>query len=176
MISNDLWLLIAGSTLLASERAPGLTTHHDYDSAASFARLATFDWLGSWHRHAAGVHASNPFLDARIRRAIEAELYGHGYRRAAAPDMLITYYAAIDRAIDARATVEFSGLRCGPGDHAPTYDAGTLVIDIIDACTSRAIWRGWGRGAFDRHVEVSLAEPRLRQAIERILASFPPPG
>jgi len=179
MISNDLWLLIAGSTLLAAECAPSLIVHHDYDRAADFARLETFDWVRSWHRRSpADLHDSNPFLDSRIRQAIEAELLEHGLRKArgTAPDMLVAYYAATDAMIDADTVGEFemawsnsTGTRS-----VRLYEPGTLVIDMADARTRRAIWRGWGRGAFGHGTNAAREDESLRQAVDMILAAFPP--
>jgi len=56
------------------------------------------------------------------------------------------------------------------------YEQGTLVIDIADASSREAIWRGTGEGVVNRSTNPETNQQRLRQAVDRILAEFPPSG
>jgi hypothetical protein len=55
------------------------------------------------------------------------------------------------------------------------YDAGTLVIDLVDARTQRTVWRGWA----EHRLEDMLDDPRavrrrIDDAVRRILDTLPP--
>ena len=54
------------------------------------------------------------------------------------------------------------------------YEAGTLVVDIIDARTQRLIWRGWAQDSVE---DVLGNRDRVRQTVEegvsRMFATFP---
>ncbi len=172
-------LPLATLTLFAAACAPGVTVHNDFDHDVAFAQLHTFDWAPAPGRSTTGdPRTTNPFLERRIRQAIEANLQEHGYRKAtdAAPDLLIAYYAAVEAKLDVSTVDQYYGWR-GPWTRTATevhqYDEGTLVIDIADARTRRAIWRGWGQGAVTRSSNPATNEQRLRHAVDRILASFP---
>jgi hypothetical protein len=43
------------------------------------------------------------------------------------------------------------------------YEAGTLVVDIVDAKTSRLIWRGWASNSVDGVLDNSN---RMRRTID----------
>ena len=55
------------------------------------------------------------------------------------------------------------------------YEAGTLVLDLVDARTNRVIWRGWAQDS----VEDMLNDPdrmaeKIDQAVTRMFALLPP--
>jgi hypothetical protein len=54
------------------------------------------------------------------------------------------------------------------------YEAGTLVLDMVDTRTNRVVWRGWAQ----RSLEGVIDHPdRMEQVVERavakMLAEFP---
>jgi hypothetical protein len=56
------------------------------------------------------------------------------------------------------------------------YEAGTLVIDVIDARTNRPIWRGWAQSA----VKGMLANQdtmarQINEAVARMFSECPRP-
>ena len=56
-----------------------------------------------------------------------------------------------------------------------TYEAGTLVLDIVDSRTNRVIWRGWAQdtveGVLDNGDEMAR---QINTAVTRMLARLPP--
>jgi hypothetical protein len=122
----------------------------------------------------------NPDFQDQIQGAVERHLAGRGFRRAAPgnPDLLIHYHASIDERIDVNRTEREYGYCQGPDCEAWVieYEAGTLVLDIIDARTKRLIWRGWAQDS----VEDVLDNPekmrqKIEEAVSRMLARFPRP-
>jgi hypothetical protein len=56
------------------------------------------------------------------------------------------------------------------------YEAGTLVIDVIDARTNRLIWRGWAQGAVKGMLENEDTMARqINQGVARMFEEFPKP-
>ena len=103
----------------------------------------------------------------------------NGFERAdasATPDLLIHYHAAINERIDVDEIDRRYGY-CATADCRPRvtrHEAGTLVVDIIDARTQRLIWRGWAQDS----VEGVLGNrDRVRQTVEDgvsgMFATFP---
>lgn len=57
---------------------------NDYDRDASFDRVASYDWVGpseADEETAAAVNRINPFIDRRLRRAVDDELGARGLQR-----------------------------------------------------------------------------------------------
>ena len=54
------------------------------------------------------------------------------------------------------------------------YDAGSLVIDMVDGGTRALLWRGWAEGDIGGLVDnQSWLEARVGQAVARILERLP---
>jgi hypothetical protein len=54
------------------------------------------------------------------------------------------------------------------------FDAGTIVIDLIDARTHRLVWRGWEEGSIDGLVDnQAWMEQRIDQSVARIIEQLP---
>lgn len=161
--------------------APTLAVQSDFDRTASFDNLRTFAWAPAPNRTARDSRGSNPLLADRIRDSIEASMQARGFRKAdgGTPDMLIAYYAAIETKLDVDEVDQLYGWR-GRWTLTTTevreYEQGTLVIDIADARTNRAVWRGWGEGVVNRSTNPETNQQRLRDAVDRILEAFPPAG
>ena len=66
-----------------------------------------------------------------------------------APDLLIHYHANITKRIDVNRVDRGYGY-CLGGECPPDvvdYEAGTLVLDIIDTHSNALIWRGWAQNS-----------------------------
>ena len=94
------------------------------------------------------------------------------------PDLLIHYHASINQRIDVNRVDRRYGYCYGvdcPAD-VIEYEAGTLVLDIVDSRTNRVIWRGWAQdtveGVLDNEDEMAR---QIDEAVTRMLARLPPP-
>jgi hypothetical protein len=125
----------------------------------------------------------DPNFRDRIEGAVERQMAANGFERAAAsaaPDLLIHYHAAINERIDVDEIDRQSGycttVDCQPPvtSRVTRHEAGTLVVDIIDARTQRLIWRGWAQDSVE---DVLGHRDRVRQTVEegvsRMFATFP---
>jgi hypothetical protein len=114
-----------------------------------------------------------------VRSSVERHLAARGLERATSgtPDLLIHYHANISRRIDVNlADREFgscAGEDCLGGDLE--YEAGTLVIDLVDARTNKVIWRGWAQdsveGVLDNQDRMAR---KIEEAVKRMMATLPP--
>ncbi len=165
-------------TLSACASTMGAGSH--VQTGLRMSQYRTYDW---------GPADALPTGDARLDKdpdfqdhlegAVEKQLAGKGLVRATgAPDLLFHYHASIDTRIDVGRTEREYG-SCQAADcqsWVVDYEAGTLVLDVVDARTHRLIWRGWAQ---DRVAPMLGDRDRMREkineAIGRMMASFPRP-
>jgi len=54
------------------------------------------------------------------------------------------------------------------------YDAGTILIDLVEPHTNKVIWRGWAEGAMDGVVDnQAWMEATVNHAVTRIFERLP---
>ena len=121
----------------------------------------------------------NPEFRDHFEGAVERELAKRGLMHAAqAPDLLFHYHASIDKRIDVNGT-EVSSALCQGADCMPwvvEYEAGTIVLDVVDAKTGRLVWRGWARDSVEPMLSSDSAMARkVNEAVARMLATLPRP-
>jgi hypothetical protein len=122
----------------------------------------------------------DPFFQDHLRGEVEKAMATRGFEWATAdaPDLLLHYHANITERIDVNRLDAPRGY-CGErGCDVPTvqYEAGTLVIDVIDARTNRLIWRGWAQDAVRGMLDNQDAMARqINEAVTRMFAEFPAP-
>ena len=146
-----------------------------------FAQYRTFDW-GVPDALPTGDPRldDNPFFNDHMQGAVERQLAAKGLELSASgtPDLLIHYHANVMQRIDVnRVDREYgycSGDSCA--GQVVEYEAGTLILDVVDSRTNRVVWRGWAQ---DRFVGVIDNRDRLERmintAVAHMLARFPPP-
>jgi hypothetical protein len=122
----------------------------------------------------------DPVFKDRVQGAVEKQLAAKGIQMSTVgtPDLLIHYHARIDTRVDVNRTEREYGYCQGAGcdSWVIEYEAGTLVLDVVDARTNRLIWRAWAQDSVD---ETFGNDERMAQAIEeavsRMFARFPRP-
>ncbi len=175
--------LMAGallSALVMAGCATAMTVSSHVEPGLDFSQYHTYDW-----GPADALPTGDPRLDKdpvfrdRVQGAVERQLAARGFALSSsgAPDLLIHYHANITERIDANRVDRTYGY-CAAGDCPPgviEYEAGTLVLDIIDARTNRLVWRGWAQNS----VEDLLDDPdrmgtAITEAVTRMLQRLPP--
>jgi hypothetical protein len=142
-----------------------------------FSQYRTFDW-GTPDELPAGDPRldKDPFFKDHIQGAVEKALAGRGLALSATPDLSIHYHAAIDRRINVSGVDRARGYCYSENCQAEVseYEAGTLVIDIVDTRTNRVIWRGWAQDAVGEMLEDrNVMERKINEAVTRMLAQLP---
>lgn len=153
-------------------------TSFDWDREFDFSTLSTW----SWDPSGPGGEVSELGI-RRIEGTIETVLRERGFRRDDdAPDFLVAW--SVSRRDRIRAT-DWGGYR-GPYRDRWTgysdvrtvdvveYEEGTLVVDVVDPSSDRLVWRGTGSRALEGSMTPERADAIVRDAVESILAGFPP--
>ncbi|SFM23271.1 DUF4136 domain-containing protein [Variovorax sp. OV329] len=163
--------LILAGLLAACSNTPTVKT--DSDPAARFSAYRTYTWI-------AKPTGGSPLTQQRIADGIDAKLKAKGWQLAPDGDVRIAAHVATQERRDYTTYYNTMGYGWGWGGFGPgvatttayTYEVGTLVVDMFDAGTKRAIWRGTATATLPDN---SDATPALLQAsLDKMFADFPP--
>jgi hypothetical protein len=121
---------------------------------------------------------ANPFFLDHVQGAVEKGLAARGISGPTpdAPQLLIHFHASINDRIDVNGIDNRRGYCLNAcTENVIRYEAGTLVLDFVDAATNKVIWRGWAQdtveGVLDN--EDRMAK-KIDEAVTRMLARLPP--
>jgi hypothetical protein len=149
------------------------------DTTVDFAGYRSFDW-GAADAFPVGdprLDHDATFLDY-LQGAVEKQLAARGLEHGAADraDLLIHFHASIDRRLEIAATDARHGYcldddcRNGVRD----YEAGTIVVDIIDRRTDKLVWRGWSQRSVDGVLDDRDRLVRMiEEGVAKMFVGFP---
>lgn len=162
-----------------------MTVSTDFDRSASFAAYKTFDFIPA-------EEVKNPLIRQRIEDAIVAELETKGLTRSSDnPDVLIAGRAKMSSETQFNTTTYGYGWGGWGGYRGPygSYGAvgmgsstttarevpvGTLIIDLVDAKEKKLIWQAVASDTLDTNARADERDYRIKKAMEKIFAGFPP--
>jgi hypothetical protein len=119
---------------------------------------------------------NNSFFIERVQRAVDGHLRQKGFEHIASgqPDFVVHYHARVEQRLD---STEFrpGEPRCQTGDCGPfVYDAGTLLIDVVDSRSNQLLWRGWAERGLQGVVDnQTWMDEAVDDAVRRIMERFP---
>ena len=174
----EVWAVLAIATVLSTGCAT-MSVSSQVERGLDVSRYHTYEW-GPVDALPTGDARldKNPFFQDHMMGAVEKQLAALGYERASAapPDLLVHYHANISERIDVN-RVDHSYGYCYDADCSTRviqYEAGTLVIDVVDAQSKRVLWRGWAQTDIDGVIEHPDRLTRMiNQAVTRMFAGFP---
>ena len=151
----------------------------DHDPAADFSRYHTYYW-------AQELQINNPLAKQRILAGIDARMAARGFtRQEGSGDIAIVGNVATSerQTLDTMYTgTGMGGWGWGPGwgyggvgsstTRVNTYTVGTLVLDMFDTSTKKAVWRGVASGTVPDSPQ--RTEAAVNSALDKMFASFPP--
>jgi hypothetical protein len=154
--------------------------NYDYDTAADFAALKTFDWMP-----ATGNAAGDELLVKKIRNTVDTQLQAKGCSLASGnPDFLIgmslsgktVNSGSVGVGVSVGIPVGRAGrLSVGGGkSRATEKKEGTLVMDFVDAKTKSLVWRATVTQAVDPSATPEQKQKKIDEVIAAMLAQFPP--
>ena len=171
-----------GAVLLAvvgGSCAAAMTASSYRDRAIDISAYRTFDWGPADALPTGDPRLDrDPFFKDHVQGAVEKELAARGLAIAtsARPDLLIHYHAHVTKRIDVNRVDQAYGY-CAGGECPETmeYEAGTLVVDVIDARTNRLIWRGWAQRTVEDVLDHDDRMARvITDAVKKMMQQFPP--
>ena len=149
------------SATLAGCATMTVSSHIERD--VDFSEYVTFDWGGTDALPAGDPRLdNNPFFRDYVQGAIEKRMAAKGYELAmtGAPDLLVHYHASVSQ--ESR-LVEF--------------EQGTLVIDVVDARTSKVIWRGWSQDVMTGVIDDQRRlEHQVEEGVTKMMLQLPRGG
>lgn len=164
--------------LAATGCASTMTVSSHVDRDVAFGRYRTYDW-GPADTLPTGDPRldQNPFFKDHVEGAVEKGLAARGFTLAPdKPDLLIHYHANISQRIDVnrvdRGYGYCYGAECQSG--VIEYEAGTLVLDAVDARTNQLVWRGSARQNVDALIDnQDWMEEYVDKSVARLMVAFP---
>ena len=178
MYPNRRLMLFAAGLALAVVTLGGCAA---LNSGAFLARGAdlhhyrTYNWASTDELYTGDPRLdNNEFFLSQLKTAVEKQMAAKGFERVDqdTPAMTIHYHASVTQKLDVPAAdqkyAECNG--CGPF----VYDAGSLVLDLVDARTDKLLWRGWAEGSIDGDVDrQARLDQTVDDAVAKIFALFP---
>ena len=157
-----------------------MTVSSHVDRSVNFAQYRTFDWGPADALPTGDPRLDrDPFFKDHVQGAVERGLASRGIALASSgsPDLLIHYHANISQRIDVNTADRQYGY-CTPAD-CPSgtvwYEAGTLVLDVVDSRTNRVVWRGWAQNSVEDVLgNQDLMAETIDRAVTRMLQRLPP--
>jgi hypothetical protein len=168
---KPVWLAL----VLALAVGCGTRVAVESDPNARHATWRTWSWLPRPPvAHGDNVYAA---VDDRVRAAFDREMKLRGFRRVdrERPDFLLTYYAAVEEPIDARAVAYAAG---GPlsvksaANEQGVYVQGMLLVDALDPRTGKLVWRGVGKDVFEPQQTPEDRRARIDDAVASVVAQL----
>jgi hypothetical protein len=144
-----------------------------------FAQYRTYDWGPADALPTGDPRLDrNPFFQDHVQGVVEKQLASKGFARSESgtPDLLIHYHASITNRIDVNRIDRQYGycheVECQAG--VSEYEAGTLVIDLVDTRTNRVIWRGWAQDSVEDTLDNQDKMARqIDEAVTRMMQMLP---
>lgn len=156
-----------------------MTVSSHVQHSLDVAQYRTYDW-GPPDALPAGDPRldKNPFFQDHMQGAVERQLAAKGFQRSTSgtPDLLVHYHASITQRINVNRIDREYGYCYDEACRARVIDfeAGTIVLDIVDTRTNRLIWRGWAQQAIgDMLDNPDKMARRIDEAVRRMLERFP---
>jgi hypothetical protein len=173
-------------------RAQKLEVKTDKDPNADFTAIRTYAWLPPApviQNVAPGVPTnptlSQEVLGPHIVAAVDRQLAARGLTQADpdSADVHVAYMAALSTGFSHTYLGEYYGYVTGwgspippglaPSTSATIYEKGTVVVDIVDRTSKRAIWRGSIVTRVHQETKLEKRIERINEGAERIFQRFP---
>jgi len=171
-------LLLAMAMALVGACASTPVVHTDHDPAATFSAYRTYAWRQE-------PPASNPLVRQRLVEAIEARLLARGWSPAPESEADIALVGNVASREEQTIETFYDGPGWGEWEwrgvagrtgarttHVYTYTVGTLVLDMFDNRTKKAVWRATAEGTVP--ATPKQVDAALQAAVDKMFAEFPP--
>lgn len=146
------------------------------ESGNQLLQYRTYTWADDGARATGDPRLdSNPFFERRLMEAAERELAARGYARSTSgtSDLILHYHASVNQRLDV-GTIDRTLAVCRGCESQSLFDAGTLMLDFVDARSNRLVWRAWAEGSIEGLIDTQeWLEQHVDQAIARIVATLP---
>jgi hypothetical protein len=150
--------------------ASSISVNTDYDKSYQFSKLKTF-LIQLGPSKSGTIAGTSPLVVQRVAAAIETQLKSKGFTPAEGE---VDFIAVAHGGSQEKVGVEEWGYGgwWGAGNvDVYNYKEGSLVIDMVDYATKKAIWRGVGEGIVG---DKAPDEAKVNEVVAKVLQGFPP--
>lgn len=147
------------------------------ERGADFTRYRSYAWA---ERPASSTGDprldNNRFFSQRVEDAVNMQLAARGFEQASAgtADVIVHIHARVDQRLETGMFERIDGHCAAEKCQPEVYDAGTLMIDVVDGRTKQLAWRGWAEGSLDGVIDDQRRmEAKIDEAVAKIVARFP---
>ncbi|QSQ25372.1 DUF4136 domain-containing protein [Pyxidicoccus parkwayensis] len=173
--------------MLAACSGIEVNTQYDPQAVPQIDSFKTYAWLPQPEGKDPRLY--NDIINSYVREAVDADLAKRGFKQVdpgANPDFKIGWQGAIDNKVDIQTVNSYYGYYWDPmwspyyaGAGAPytyarEYEQGTLILDFVDAKSNKLVWRGTAQAEVNENPSASRTRGRINEAVEEMLAHFPP--
>jgi hypothetical protein len=168
---SALILLALSSLVLSSCNSIKLMVDNDYSYETDFTKYKTYNFLN--------CEIDTSFVCSEIQDAIRRQMKARGYKVVSdAPGLLVSYSIIRDR-VDYKGYFQPSLDRwVNHFDGDDTYKTqnfhfggGMILVSLLDADSSRLIWRGYASGVFNKQVNKPINY--YRSVVRNIFDQYP---
>jgi len=147
------------------------------DRGTDFQQYRSYTWASSDRLSTGDPRLdNNPFFRQRLQSDVEAGLTTRGFekRESGTADLVVHYHASVTQRIDISG-LDLEYASCKQVECQPfVYDAGAIVLDLVDTRTNRLVWRGWAEDSLDGVIDdQDWMERKIDEAVTRILVRLP---
>ncbi|MBM69412.1 MAG: hypothetical protein CME43_08045 [Haliea sp.] len=165
----------------------------DYADDADFSSFRSYRWYDDIHGSELAEYRQYNSSDKRVRTYVDRELKAHGLRESTTEraDVWVNYHISKEQQmrIDSFSRYPSAGMHGGvgvgtygsavslgysSGPSVRTYKEGTVVLDIIDARSSKIVWRGIAEGRLKENLSINDKNRVASEVAAELLADFPP--
>lgn len=157
------------------QQARGPTVKFAFDPATDFSHVHSYSWIGK-------PDGVPELTQQRIVDGVDTRLQTRGWTRVAANGdvHLDAHVSTRDHETPNARSIQVGYTGWGgfgpPPPNSPaatdSVEVGTLVVDMYDGKTRRAMWRGTASGTLDD--DPARMSALLQTALDRLFANFPP--
>jgi hypothetical protein len=188
VMASALLVIVLGATLYGQK----LQIKTNSDPKADFASVKTYAWLppAPLVKNVAPDGLSNPQLTQEVLgphlvAAVNRELTARGWVEAPrdTADVHVVYFAALTTGFNQTYLGEYYGYVTGwaspiapgytPSTSSSVYEQGTIVFDIVQRASKRAIWRGSAVTRIVQERSLDKRIERINDATHRMFEKFP---
>lgn len=185
---GSLWKIALLAMPVAACSTPKVSTREEAGAAQATAQYRTYAWLPTLQRDASH---NSPLAEAQLKQSVDRDLAAKDFRRVSSaehPDFLVGWHLTTQAKTQVEAINPYWGYgwgpvfgpppayggAFGPGAAVAEYEQGTVILDVVDACSNRLIWRGTAMANLGANPSAEKVQKQVNQAADKILARFPP--
>ena len=173
-------LLVAGALAVAVSGCATMNVSSHVERGLDFTQYHTYNWGPADALPTQDPRLDkDPFFHDHIQGAVEKALARKGLTLSTSgrPDLLFHYHANVTQRLDVNRLDQGYGYCTAEGcpGGVTEYEAGTIVLDVVDARTNRVIWRGWAQDRLSRIVDNRDRMAReIDEAVTQMMKQLPP--